>query len=249
MTQKFDNTYLRRGKTLSINYSFNQGQKGGSIDMLNAQRIATKIIDYFFSPIKAISSEPFYNITRDKVIINLFYFVPVARPRQKKYKNLRFNKFKTKTRQFKNLALNNNSINNLGDLLTKVFGRFVELRFVKLHYPYLDRTILAKYIAINAKKYNSRRIKRMILSKSPILENTESKRVLKYKLPSYILGVKIKISGRLITERVRPRKTTFIGKTGSFASGKGSLMDFGSYTEKNKHGAFTVKVWINQKIL
>ena len=57
--------------------------------------------------------------------------------------------------------------------------------------------------------------------------------------------MKIRVSGRLLTQRSVPRQTVQTAQIGSF-SGQDNVIDFGSYTTKNKKGAFTVKVWISQ---
>jgi ribosomal protein S3 len=147
----------------------------------------------------------------------------------------------------KNQALNNNTINNLGDVLSKLFCRPVELRLVKLHYPYLNSHILAQYIALNVEKYNFGQVQRMIFGKTPIVKDIDSPKALSSELPSHIVGIKIRISGRLLTERVRPRQTVLTGQIGSFVSDNKSLIDADSFTGKNSHGAYTVKVWISQR--
>jgi hypothetical protein len=44
----------------------------------------------------------------------------------------------------------------------------IELRLVRLQYPYLDSSILGQYIALNASKYNFLRMKKMLFKKLPI---------------------------------------------------------------------------------
>lgn len=227
----------------SNNYNFNLGSTKGNINTLNREMLRTKIIDHFFSPIKALSSKPNYIVTRDKVIVNVFYYIP----REKNLNLKKINKLNLKNSNIK--GLNRNTVNNLGDLLSKLFDRQVELQFVKLNYPYLNSTILAKYIRHNTNKYKFRRIKGSLFRKRPIVKNVESNEAYSMNLPSHIVGMKIKISGRLKTERVRPRKTVSITKIGGFNGQKDLLIEYGSHTSKNKHGAFTVKVWISQKII
>lgn len=64
---------------------------------------------------------------------------------------------------------------------------------------------------------------------------------------SHITGVKIKLSGRLTTQRAAPRKTVQSSRLGSSAIGPNATVDFSQHTAKNKLGAFTVKVWISQQ--
>lgn len=209
---------------ISYNYSYNKNLRIGQIATLNACRIRMKIIDYFFSPIEALSSKPIFNISRNKVTISLFYYVPKG-------------------------ALNNNRINNLGEILSEIFDRPVKLEFVKLYYPHLNRKILAEYLRINVRKYNFRRMKQKFFKKRGITKNPTSSKGLNIKLPSQIIGVKIQISGRLVTERARPRQTVSTAQVGPINSNnKTLLVDFGTYTGKNTKGAYRVKVWTGQRV-
>jgi len=205
-------------------YSYNKNLSIGQIATLNACRIRITIINYFFSPIKALSSKPVFNISRNKVTISLFYYVPKG-------------------------ALNNNRINNLGEILSEIFDRPVKLEFVKLYYPHLNRKILAEYLRINVRKYNFRRMKKKFFKKRGISKYPNSTKALNIKLPSQIIGVKIQISGRLVTERARPRQTVSTAQIGPINSNNiGLLVDFGTYTGKNANGAYRVKVWTGQRV-
>lgn len=59
---------------------------------------------------------------------------------------------------------------------------------------------------------------------------------------SHITGLKVKLSGRLTTQRSSPRQTVQAGRLGSSAKGPYSTVDYSQYTSKNKLGAFTMKV-------
>ena len=72
-------------------------------------------------------------------------------------------------------------------------------------------------------------------------------------LPSYITGMKIRISGRLTTQRSVPRQTVQTAQVGSFSSSHipsnskaSGIISSASFSTKNQKGAFTVKVWISQ---
>lgn len=231
LTKNFNKNYLSGlDNRFSTNYSFYKGSNTGNTSLLNSQRNRMRIIEHFFRPLKnVLSSKPVFRISVNKVVISLFYYTP----REKE-------------------VLNVNTINNLGHLLTKIFGKPVELRFVKLKYPYLDRTILAKFIRLNGIIHKFRRIRKWTLSALPVFKNRkfEDKSIRgKYPFSTCTLGIKVKISGRLDTERVKPRITVLSGKVGSFKKESNRLVDYGTYTSKNSLGAFTVKVWINQKII
>lgn len=237
-------------KYLSVASTFLPGASGGlaplaSFDksQVNEQRVATKLIANFFSlavplatDVQALASKPVFSVSGDKVVINVFYYLASDK------------------------ALNNSSINSLGEVLGKVFaeGQPVELRLVRLHYPYLNSYILAQYIAINTAKYNFTRIQRAIFGalQFPLLTVSLKGSNLDSTLPSYITGMKIRISGRLTTQRSVPRQTEQTAQIGSFSSSHipanskaSGITEFAAFSTKNQKGAFTIKVWISQVAL
>jgi ribosomal protein S3 len=222
LTQSLAKYFLPGGNVLTTGHNFDNG--AGSVNMLNATRSAIKLIAHFFSPINALAGKPVFTVTADSVIVHVFYYIPDT-----------------------SKALNNNTVNNLGQTLSSLFRRPVELRLVKLHYPYLNSYILAQYIALNTLDYTLVQIARRIFGSIAPVKNTQSVNVLANDLPSHIVGIKVRVSGRLMTERSRPRQTVQTAQIGSFAKGNLSLVDSASFTTKNKKGAFTVKVWISQR--
>lgn len=222
LTQSLAKYFLPGGNVLTTGHNFDNGI--GIVNMLNATRSGIKLIAHFFSPINALAGKPVFTVTADSVIVHVFYYIPDT-----------------------GKALNNNTVNNLGDALSSLFGRSVELRLVKLHYPYLNSYILAQYIALNTHDYTLVQIVRRIFGSIAPVKNTQSVNVLASDLPSHIVGIKVRVSGRLMTERSRPRQTVQTAQIGSFAKGNLSLVDSASFTTKNKKGAFTVKVWISQR--
>lgn len=177
--------------------------------------------------VKALASKPVFSVSGNKVVVTTFYYLPHS-----------------------GQSLSSSSVNSLGEVLSKLFGQPVELRLVRLHYPYLNSHILAQYIAINSSKYNFTRIQRAIFSAVKSVRVDGATSSMDTLLPAYITGIKITISGRLATERSVPRQTEKTVQIGTFSnsslrSGKG-IIEFASFTGKNKKGAFTVKVWISQ---
>src|ERR1700712_5268806 len=198
-------------------------------NMTGVASLAGRVIEHFFSPIRTLASKPTFTMTSSdsnsgKVIVNISYYIAN-----------------------KEQALSDNTVNSLGQVLSKLFKRPVELRLVRLHYPYLNSYILAQYIAINSNRYNFTRIQRAIFNAlrpvkaSSLADSTGSDQL----VPAFITGMKIRVSGRLVTQRSVPRQTVQTAQIGSF-SGQHNVIDFASYTTKNKKGAFTVKVWISQ---
>jgi len=140
----------------------------------------------------------------------------------------------------------------------------IELRFIRLQYPYLDSFILSQYIAINAGKYNFNRMQKMLFrgvastTKNIPCSSAEASQASPGDLrspadlvntngllsPYNITGVKMELAGRLTTQRSIPRKTVSNAHTGSFnVSHKlNSSLNTSQYASKNKIGSFTIKV-------
>lgn len=60
--------------------------------------------------------------------------------------------------------------------------------------------------------------------------------------PIKLTGLKIKLAGRLATEKVIPRKTVKTVSQGTFVKNKVNFVNSGTFTSKNKNGAFTFTV-------
>ena len=66
--------------------------------------------------------------------------------------------------------------------------------------------------------------------------------------PAILTGIKVQISGRLMTERVKPKLTINKKEIGGFKKTQNNIVDYSIYTNKNKRGAYTVKVWTTSTI-
>lgn len=67
----------------------------------------------------------------------------------------------------------------------------------------------------------------------------------KTNLPAHISGIKVQVSGRLVTETVVPRVTEQSCLIGSFnGANNPSLLETSKFTTKNELGALNRKVWI-----
>lgn len=199
------------------------------------QRPVTSVIQSFFASTKALAGKPSYKVFTGSgtVVVTIPYFMPSSVP-----------------------VLAESKINALGIAITRLFnvpgalaGRAqptVELRLVRLRYPYLDSSILAQYVAVNAGKYNFLRMQKMMFNKVPATALSLNKRGATQTdvLPSIMTGVKVELAGRLTTQRSIPRKTVENGHVGSFTVNNTlkSSLDFSQYASKNKLNAFTIKV-------
>lgn len=122
-------------------------------------------------------------------------------------------------------------MNALGNTLSQCWSRYTKLNLVRINHSMLDRSVLAHYISLNRTKYSFNRIVDFLSSElsNQTKSSTDN---------TNIVGVKVDLGGRLTTQRSGPRQTTQTRRLGSSRL----KTDSGSYTSKNKLGAFTVKV-------
>jgi hypothetical protein len=195
--------------------------KSNSILKYNQLQTIEELVKRYFSAIRRLGSKPTIIINSNRTIVYVFYYIPKWDKR-----------------------LNVNTVNGLGELIGLILNRKVELRIVKLNYPYLNRHILAQWIVKNLHYHKFVHVaKQIFLSAKPIKNTGLTKSNF-----SYLRGIKIRLSGRLITERSRPRYTVQTIEVGTFSKRNDSILDISQCTSKNKKGAFNVKVWINSRI-
>ena len=145
--------------------------------------------------------------------------------------------------------------------LSRFYGKPVELRPVRIHYPYLNSYILAQYLALNIKAGNFNKISRNLFKKAKLVKNnsitsikTNIKDLIKYSStmlnPHYLTGIKIQISGRLSLRKAASRTRVVRKSTGSLGlNSYNTLIDANKFSFKTKNGAATVKVWLSSKQL
>jgi hypothetical protein len=210
--------------TLSVNSSVSEKAKGYSFAHSTTSDIASKntnssslIQSYFFSMKNSglLHSNPTFSHTSTKVTIHVFYYMPWSK-------------------ESVNLSIHSMSV--LSNSLASLYNKEVSLVMTRIHYPYLNSSIFAKYLAHNAPSNTFVHFQNSILTYPS--RNASS-------LPAYVSGIKIQVSGRLVTESVKPRMTTNTCLFGSFSSAP--MVDYAKHTTKNSLGAFTIKVWIAQR--
>lgn len=141
------------------------------------------------------------------------------------------------------VSLNKVKFKYLIYILEKLFKKTILLELVKLKYPYHESNILAQVLGLSSKNKNFRTLMIKLLYTANISNPTN--KILKQNLsiiPSYLSGLKVKLAGRLITQRVVPRFTVQSFQIGSLARGKINFMNNSRITLKNKRGAFSFTV-------
>ncbi|KAI8140037.1 hypothetical protein BJV82DRAFT_624884 [Fennellomyces sp. T-0311] len=137
-------------------------------------------------------------------------------------------------------------------------NKYVDLRFIRVHYPYMNAEILAKYLTVNANTKSWTQLNRSFMRGVPMVKpplphnmpfavqwNSLLPQVANGQLTSAIQGVKYEVSGRLGRRKGAGRSTIFRKSLGTFQfTSTKSLVDVGRHTFSNKNGSITVKVWI-----
>jgi len=223
-----------------INYNFN------SLNNILIKKICNLLFSSFFS-MNCIISKPVFEFKNDKIVIHLFYYL---------FKKELLTLEARKNKAFSILSLNKNKISILCAVLSQLFNKEVVLELNRIYYPYFDSNIFVNLLAQIINKIKLRRItKRFFLKakmKNPFKQlNTRGdscQALVSANLPSLLSGLHIKISGRLLTNRIIPKQTTSIISRGALAKMKVNYLDIARYTNKNKRGAFTITITSGQNL-
>lgn len=238
-------------------YFYNNSKKYQYFKLINN---ANRILNYFFGTFYALISRPVYLFTQNKLIIFINYYLPKTSKRLSrrfvwKYNKLPSNSAKGFKPELKTLIQN----------LSKLFNFKVELQLNRLNYPYQDSLILAKLLALGSNLNRFRSLMALIIKKSLVITRDlkedkknedfynvviNRKKIKIHKsVPTVLTGLKVRISGRLLTERVMPKKTINQKEIGGFTRDKNSLVDYAIFNSKNKRGSYSVKVWTTSKVV
>jgi len=208
-------------KYQNIVYQFNN--KGIQNSSVGINKIVFTLLESTFLSMSSLISKPIIVITPNKVVIQLFYYL---------------NKFDFKN----NLLINNNDkLQSLCLNLSKIYKKPVELELDRLHYPYYDSNILSNMIGLISNIVKLRFIIKNLFKIAKIKKSNNF--INKYSIiPSYLSGFKIRVAGRLLTQRVVPRLTVKTIQRGTLARGKAQFVDSARFTNKNKRGSFSITV-------
>lgn len=215
----------------SIGFNFN------SADKASQNENAKKILKAFFAQPggqknsdneKYLFSTPTFQHSKEKVVIQFFFFKSISE------KNTP-------------LLADNSSFSKdllmISGCLSQLFQKKVVIVPIKSQYPYMTRDIFRQYLSHNAMSNTTLNFQESVQAVLSLFKNN---------LPGYISGIKVMVSGRLVTETVIPRVTTKSFLFGSFQmvqeKNNHHFIDYAKFTTKNELGAFTVKVWISQRV-
>jgi Mitochondrial ribosomal protein (VAR1) len=207
-------------KYQNIVYQFNN--KGIQNSSVGINKNVFTLLESTFLSMSSLISKPIIVITPNKVVIQLFYYL------NKYYSN---NKLLNNNDKLQSLCLN----------LSKIYQKPVELELDRLHYPYYDSNILSNMIGLISNIVKLRFIIKKLFKIAKIKKT--NKFINKYSIiPSYLSGFKIRVAGRLLTQRVIPRLTVKTIQRGNLAKGKAQFVDSARFSNKNKRGSFSITV-------
>ena len=199
----------------------------------------SSILEYSFLKMYSLISKPVYYITPDNLYVNLFFF----RLKNKKNK-------KNKKSLSSLFNLNSQNLEILSANLSNFISKNVHFDLNRIRKLNLDSNILAHFIAryCDFKKIKFSKIAKRVLRLSKI---KNSKKYYSYNgvIPSFLTGIKIKLGGRLSTQKISARQTVKITQRGSLTRRTTDLVSKSRMTGINKKGTFCVTVTIGQKIL
>jgi Mitochondrial ribosomal protein (VAR1) len=254
----------------NIQYNFNRHYKYNNIKI---QSIFT-LLECAFRAMSCFISKPVFMETPDNLIINLFYFfVPgkvkkvnrlkksyivtsykgITIPSNNKF-NVKKNKNRNKNKKINPFKyfLNPNNIYKLEilcNILSKIFNKKIQLDLTPLKAPFFDDNILVKAIAILSKRIPVRSIFNLIYRRTILYSKNKADLAYKYSITkSFLAGIKIKIGGRLMTQRVIPKKSSRVFQRGAIAKGKVTYVDWSRVNLKNKRGAHSITVTMSHVI-
>jgi ribosomal protein S3 len=237
----------------NTSYYFNT--KSSLNNYWGVDKIALNVIKHYFQ--FALISKPKFNKDSNKIVISFYYFLnlPVSK---------RLNPYGQSKRIQSSLQegltpLRAIKFSSLILKLSSLYGKPVEIRPVRIHYPYLNSYILAQYIALNIKAGRFNMVSRNLFKKAKLVKNnyitTNKSRnsfnnFIKYSQnflnPQYITGIKLQISGRLSNRKAASRTRVVRKSIGTLSlNSNNSLIDANKFSFKGKNGAITVKVWIS----
>jgi hypothetical protein len=146
------------------------------------------------------------------------------------------------------MDLNSNNNSNISSTLNKdiiTFDNYIhKLDNTGLGYS-KDLIIKKKNKLVSQLTYqNSNKFK---LPSSIIYDNMDNyKKIITNPVsPAKTTGIRIRLAGRLNTERLKPKKTVQTVQIGSLSKNLVNFVNTASFTTKNKKGTFNIKVWMS----
>lgn len=181
-----------------------------------------------FLNMSSLISKPIVLINPNLIKITLFYY---WKPLKNKYYNSNLHS------NFINLYLN--KLENLVNLLSKLFKKSVELELIRIYSPKNESNILANLIGILSNFIKFSYIHKKLFK---VRKTKKLKTSFRYNKPSILSGIYLKLAGRVLTQRLQRRVKSKIIQKGSLARTNTRVININNYINKNKRGTFSITI-------
>jgi len=181
-----------------------------------------------FLNMSSIISKPIVLINPNLIKITLFYY----------WKPLR-NKYYNSNLHSNFLILYYNKLEILVNLLSNLFEKSVELELIRIYSPKNESNILANLIGILSNFIKFRYIHKKLFK---VRQTKKLKTGFRYKKPSILSGIYLKLAGRVLTQRLQRRVKSKIVQKGSLARTNTRVININSFVNKNKRGTFSITI-------
>lgn len=203
------------------------------------------IIESCFNPMNSLISKPIFKFYSNKVVIFLFFYLVPTKTAKLNGQNF--------------LEVNPKRLEFICEILSQIFNKPIVLELTRLHHPFTESNILANTLGPISDLNPFIKIRRRLLKRAKIINPSNVKNRFINKStplglgllsssPSFLSGIKIRINGRLLIQKVIPRKTMYNFQTGSLARAKANFVQTSRFTNKNKRGAYSITVNIGHGI-
>jgi len=226
------------------------------------------LLKHYFQSL--LISKPINYHFNNRLVIIIYYY---SKTKSKKYISRNKSKFNLNKQKKIELKISKYEIGKkifswkldrlkkLETILTIIYGKKVKLKLIKLKNPILSSSILVQYLSLNSIRYNINSLWRKILKKfrlanfkkhynsSPITFNWKDLTVHGYsflfnQFYTYIIGIRLKISGRFSRRKGASRTKVKNYLIGSFKfNSASSLIDYSFIEKKSKNGTQSIKVF------
>jgi len=145
-----------------------------------------------------------------------------------------------------------NQILKLEFILSKILNTNIEFQIHQLRYSYFNSDILAKSVSIHHKRHRFMPITWKLLryarlKRSQFFLTNSLHKHLKFGLPYQITGLQLKLGGRWVKERTKPKKTSQKSQFGSFVNTQSNYTTRFMITNTNKKGIHNTKARLGNK--
>jgi hypothetical protein len=131
----------------------------------------------------------------------------------------------------------------LTTVLSRIFNKQIIFDLIPLKSPLFDDNILVNAIGIICNRLPVRYLFNFIFRKAILYSKVRANLKYRYSTTkSYLSGIRIKIGGRLMTQRVVPRISTREKQLGPVSHRKVSFVDWSRVVLKNRRGAHSISI-------